>query len=149
MPRIRTETSDDSARERVLSVPEYVRLLAASPRWLERLEIAVYETAIGRGDLLGLTWQQLDEAEGLIRIKGGRKKTGVKQVAPITHALIPVIAELRDEHQKVRNLENLVFTRGGQLISISALRKAFEKAMREAKFEDFHFHDFRHTAKTI
>ena len=86
--------------------------------------------------------------EGLIRLKGGRGKTGVKQIAPVTPALRSILAELRAEQQRVRSIENRVFTKEGRLIKRSQLRKAFDRAVRDAGIEDFVFHDFRHMAKT-
>ena len=148
VPRISLGSERHRARARVLSGEELERLLSKSPRWLQRVEIAAYETAISQGDLLGLDWPQVDEQEGLIRLKGGRGKTGVKQIAPVTPALRSILAELRTEQQRVRSIENRVFTKEGRPIKRSQLRKAFDRAVLDAGTEDFVFHDFRHMAKT-
>ena len=36
--------------------------------------------------------------------------------------------------------------REGRVFSARSIRKAFDRAVREAKLEDFRFHDLRHTA---
>jgi site-specific recombinase XerD len=44
---------------------------------------------------------------------------------------------------KVVNISSRVFP-----ISVRSLREAFDKALRKARIEDFHFHDLRHTFAT-
>ena|SRR5688500_14768436 len=41
-------SEDDCARERVLDAEEYQALLAASPRWLQRVLIAAHEARLSR-----------------------------------------------------------------------------------------------------
>src|SRR5262249_28595065 len=77
---------DANHRERVLSDSERPKLLKACPLWLRRLLIVALETCLSRGDLLRLKWPNIDEQTGVIVPEGGRKKTGVRQVAPLTPA---------------------------------------------------------------
>jgi integrase len=46
------------------------------------------------------------------------------------------------------NLERRVFTRNGKAIPKGTLRHAFDKAVHDAKIEDFQLRDFRHCART-
>ena len=144
VPRVRLDSERHLARERVLSEQEYRSLLAASPRWLQRACAGAYEAALSRGDLLKLTRDNVKD--GLIKVRGGRGKTGVKQVVAISPALSDILAELNTDFRKLPNTENRVFTKDGRPISVELLRKAFEKAKRDAGIGDFTFHDFRHCA---
>src|SRR6266850_7858500 len=78
-PKVKKER--ETPRERTLSDAEYRAILDASPRWLQRVLIAANEAALDQGVLLRLTWPRVDD--GLIKIQGGREKTGGKQVVGI------------------------------------------------------------------
>jgi integrase len=140
-------------RERPLKASEKKTLLPASSPWLRRLLIVAMETCLSRGDLLRLTWDDIDWDEGVIVPGGGRKKTQVRQVAPLTETVRSILEEIKQErkHSKIGTLvaTGLVFVRDdGRPISGNALTKALHKACKRAKVRDFRFHDTRHTAKT-
>jgi len=147
-PKVSQESEKDRARDRILFDEEYRRLLDHSPRWLQRVFVGAYEACLSRSDLLNLTWSEVNRRVGVIKLEGGRDKTKVRQIVPISPELNEVLDELWQEHQRVPNMEGRVFTRGGRSISPSGLRKAFEKAVRSVGIQNFRFHDFRHTAKT-
>jgi integrase len=68
---------------------------------------------------------------------------------PISPNLRTVLNELRAEQSqaKVVDLSGRVFTKAnGQ--PIKSIRKPFEAARNNAKIEDLHLHDFRHTCIT-
>ena len=145
VPRIRLDSERHLQRDRVLDENEYHNLLDASPRWLQRVFIGANDACLSRSDLLKLTWDGVGE---IIKVRGGRSKTGVKQRVGISPALHGVFDELKVEQKRVPNTEHCVFTKDGRPITIDSLRAAFEKATCGAKVKDFVFHDFRHCAKT-
>jgi integrase len=59
-----------------------------------------------------------------------------------------VLDELRAEFRRMPNTDRRVFTKGGKPIPQPTLRHAFEKAVEDAKVEEFQFRDFRHCART-
>ena len=147
------DSEDHLARERILEADERKALFDAAPRWLQRIFIGADEGCLSRVDLLTLTWDEVQrkrQLAALIKLMGGRNKTKARQKTPISPALAEVLDELEKERRKLISLQggNLVFTRDGKPIGKSSLRKAFEKAKKEAKIKDFHFHDFRHCAVT-
>jgi len=145
VPRIHLDSERHLQRDRVLEESEYHNLLDASPRWLQRVFIGANDACLSRSDLLGLTWDSIGE---IIKVRGGRAKTGVKQRTGISPALSIVLDELKAEQRQVPNMENRVFTKQGRTITKDTLRSSFEKAVGEAGITDFVFHDFRHCAKT-
>lgn len=147
-PVIKLESEKHLSRERVLSTDEYKTLLDNSPRWLQRPCIAAYEGCLTQGDILRLTWNAVDRREGMIKVPGGRKKTGVKQTPPITAALAVVLDELKAEYRSVPNTDGRVFTRNGKRVTKDMLSAAFNRAKAKAGIKDFTFHDFRHTCIT-
>jgi len=145
VPRIRLDSERHLQRDRVLGENEYHNLLDASPRWLQRVFIGANDACLSRSDLLKLTWDGVGE---IIKVRGGRSKTGVKQRVGISPALHGVFDELKVEQRRLPNTEHCVFTKDGRPITIDSLRTAFGKATGDAKVKDFVFHDFRHCAKT-
>jgi len=146
VPRIRLESEQHLQRDRVLSDKEYRVLLEASPKWLRRVVIGAYESCLSRADLLKLTWDSVED--GLIKVRGGRAKTGVRQRVGISPALREVLDELKAEQTKLPNTEGRVFTQDGKPITVNVLRSAFDKAVQRAEVKDFHFHDLKHCGKT-
>jgi len=108
--------------------------------------VAANEAALDRGVLINLTWDSIRDS--LIKVKGGRDKTGADQRVGISPALQEVLDELRAEYQQIPNTERRVFTKNGKPIIAATLRHAFEKALSDAEIEDFQFRDFRHCART-
>ncbi len=143
-PRIKKER--EISRDRILTDDEYKALLDVSPQWLKRVIIAANEAALDRGVLINLTWESV--RDGIIKVKGGRDKTGADQRAGISPALQDVLDELRCEYRRIPNTERRVFTKGGKPIHSSTLRHAFESALEDAKIEEFQLRDFRHCART-
>jgi integrase len=143
-PRIKKER--EIPRERILTTDEYRDLQEVSLRWLQRVHTGANETAIDQAALLGMTWDWVQP--GLIVVEGGRAKTGAKQRVGISPALAEVLAELRAEYRRTPNTERRVFTRDGKPIPKATLRHAFDKAVKDAKIENFQFRDFRHCART-
>jgi integrase len=146
-PRIKKKDRErEISRERTLTDPEYRAILKVSPRWLQRIIIAANEAALDRGVLLKLTWPEV--RDGLIAVNGGRDKTGARLRVGISPALNEVLEELRSEYKRTPNTDRRVFTKNGKPINKDALRHAFEKAVEDAKVEDFQLRDFRHCART-
>ena len=67
-----------------------------------------------------------------------KSKNGEKRGIPMSDTLFNVLKGIR-----VRDISGRVFP-----ISYSSVRHAFDKLMVKACFEDFHFHDLRHTFAT-
>jgi len=143
-PRIKKER--ETPRDRTLTNAEFKVLLEVSPQWLQRVMIAANEAALDRGVLINLTWDSVND--GLMKVNGGRAKTGADQRVGISPALQEVLGELRAEYRRLPNTERRVFTKGGKHIPQATLRHVFEKAMQDAEIENFQFRDFRHCART-
>src|SRR5262249_9528797 len=138
-------------RTRVLKDSERERLLPECPVWLVQLLVVALETCISLGDLLRLTWSMIDYESGVIVPAGGRKKTGVAQISPLTPTVRKILDEIRAENRrsKVTNIGDLVFTReDGSSISASMVEKQLARSCALAGGKNFRFHDTRHTTKT-
>ena len=94
-PKIKLDSEKKLARRRVVSDQELKALLDASPRYLQRVMIGLYETAMRREELVTLTWSRVDERPGLIRLLPEDTKEDDKRIIPIAPALADILTELR------------------------------------------------------
>jgi integrase len=60
---------ENNERDRVLSSEEYTRLLAHCPAHLKTVVKLAYYTAMRQGEILNLTWGQVDLKEGFIKLR--------------------------------------------------------------------------------
>lgn len=144
------ENENHLARERVLDIEELTALLDASPRWLQRIIIGADQACLSRSDALNLTVKDVHRKTGMIKLAGGRSKTKMTQKVPISPALAEVLDELDRERRKLTSIHGseILFTKDAKPVTRDYFRKAFDAAVKEAKIQDFHFHDFRHNAVT-
>ncbi len=128
-------------RDRVLSAEEEARLLTAlAPTgrrnpWLRPMAILSLETAMRRGELLQLRWQNIDldnQTAFLPMTKNGNART-----VPLSRKAVDLLRELP------RCIDGSVFP-----INAPAHHKAFKRACKRAGLLDLHWHDLRHTAIT-
>jgi integrase len=137
---------------RALSADEQKKVLAVYPMWLARLAEFAKETCLSQGDLLRLTDDEIDTRLGVIKPEGGRIKTGVEQVSPLTKRAREILDEIRREKRSgaiVPNVSGLVFTKeDGAPITKGMINGQVEKAVRKTKVKKFVFHNYRNTALT-
>jgi integrase len=131
---------------------EQERLLPVFAPWMRRIWEFGKETCLSQGDLLRLTDDMIDERQGVITPEGGRKKTGVDQVSPLTARAREILDEIRTEKRSgviVPNLSGLVFTlNDGTRINRGHIHAQVKKALKQTSVRKFKFHDLRNTALT-
>src|SRR5262252_39373 len=98
-------------------------LLDNTSRPVQRVLIALYETAMRSSEVIGLTWPMVDEKAGFIRLPADYVKEKKKRTVPISPEFRAVLSELEAEQAKVSNISNRVFTRDGR--PIKSFRTAF------------------------
>jgi integrase len=142
VPKIRLGREPEG-RLRFLAEDEIARLLTAceakapkSPHLLPVVTVALH-TGMRKGEILGLTWERVDFARGVLQLE--HTKSGRRRDVPMNRAVDEALAELPGP-----KAEGFVFRkRDGR--AWGNIRTAFEDACREAKVENFRFHDLRHT----
>jgi integrase len=136
---------------RALSAEEQQKVLAVYSPWMRRLAEFAKETCLSEGDLLRLTDDMVDRAKGVIVPEGGRKKTDVEQVSPLTARARAILDEIRSERRKsgVAPLSGLVFTReDGRPVTKDMIQSQVERAIKVTGVKKFTFHNYRNTALT-
>jgi integrase len=129
-------------RSRILTEEELGRLYAAltpkiksSNHWILPLTKFAFESAMRRGEILGLRWEHVDLSKRTVFIP--LTKNGESRLVPLSTAAVGILQGLP------RNLNGQVFPVNGATLSA-----AIEKARTKAGLMDFHFHDLRHMAIT-
>lgn len=127
----------NKARDRILNDDQRQALIAAVGQcqnpWIKPVVIFALETATRRGEILSLTWGDVDLERRVAKVSG---KTGSRTI-PLSPACIAMLKALP------RSLDGLVFP-----VTIETLKQAYERAVARAGIHDFTFHDLRHDALT-
>jgi integrase len=129
---------ENNIRDRVLTPGEYDNLLAHCHSYLKPLVKLAYHTGMRLGEILGLTWDQVDMQEGFIKLAPEDCKTNEGRLVPLAAALMEMFRGMPRGLPGVR-----VFLREGK--QITSIREAFQAARQGAGLEGFNFHDLRHT----
>lgn len=125
--------SEERRRDRVLSLEEERRLLAASrsPSLIARVLLAL-DAGLRRGEIEKLTWDDLDGAR--VRVRAENSKTARERYVGLTARCLEALSALpRTSH--------LVFPE-------REFKRAWRSAVRRAGIPDLRFHDLRHTYAT-
>jgi integrase len=136
-PRVRLE-KEAQGRLRWLTREEAARLLAACAKsrnadLLDLVTVSLY-TGVRRSELLGLAWERVDRARGVMRLE--ITKSGKRREVPYPGKVEEVLAR-----RAKAGASGLVFPR----VRWDSYRTAFENAVAAAQLDDFRWHDLRHT----
>ena len=101
---------ENPPRQGFFEHPEYLAVHVRLPApWQDILDLAYY-SGWRKQEILGLTWEEIDMAGGVIRLSPARSKTLVGRILPIS----PPIAEALARRRARRDPESpLVFHRDG------------------------------------
>jgi integrase len=132
-------------RVRYLSDEERTALLKACKSsdnsYLYPVVVLALSTGMRQGEIMGLKWSNVDFQHGRIILKN--TKNGESRGVPVTGLAL----EAMKNHAKVRKIDStLVFPSKANPDKPQELRTAWLRALKEAKIDDFKFHDLRHTA---
>jgi integrase len=131
----------EHSRSRTLTSDEYERLLSKCSGHLRPIVQLAYVTAMRKGEILGLRWNQVDLQNKVIVLEAADTKTQEKREIPLDEGLLDLLKRVP------RFLgSHYVFTQKGK--PIGNIRKGFFGACERAGIKDFRFHDLRHCAVT-
>ena len=138
MPKLR------NTRKLSISHDDYLNLLACADEHIRPVITMAYYEPMRQDEIIRLTWKEVDNKAGFIRLDASRTK-GCREgrVIPIHPEVKKMLPSLPRSFQF-----NRVFLRrvNGQYIPFDNFRKSWESARKMAGLDDFVFHDFRHVA---
>jgi len=132
-------------RIRYLSAEEIPALLDACEKqvtspWLYPLVVLALNTGARQGELLQLSYEDMDLEKGLLYF--GRTKNRKLKTIPMNKAVKEAVEWLL----KHRYTDYLFSWPWGEQIGRTTIYDAFKKACSESKVKEMRFHDLRHTA---
>lgn len=130
----------DNQVERILTAEEEVRLLEHSSERLRPILILALNTGMRLGEIMSLSWEQVDWARGAITLT--RTKSGKSRSIPMNGAVRAVLEPLRGEGIPT----GPVFGRANTVQAQT--RRDFDQVRLAAKLAGLRFHDLRHTFAT-
>jgi integrase len=131
----------EQPRDRTLAPGEYQALLDCCPPYLRRVVELAYWTAMRRGEILNLRWDQVDLKNGVITLEAADTKTQEKREIPLNERLTSLFQKV----PRTLGSPYVFFHRGRRMRDV---RVCFGNACRKAGIENFRFHDLRHCAVT-
>ncbi len=133
----------DNERERFLTYEEeshlFIQLTGRRSHLRSIVTIALH-TGIRRGALLALRWQAVDFKRNVITITKGKSKNKKMYVVPMNETVRAELAALRPWSNGCDG----VFTNPITKVSITDIKHGFVSACKDAKIQNFRFHDLRH-----
>ena len=132
---------EGKGRERFLTQDEARALLAECPDWLRPLVVTALHTGARRGELLGLTWGDVDLPRGLVSFR--ETKNGEPRTIRMSETVKETLKALPRGVPQVPVFRN----KGGAPMHPDGVTWSFRRAVRLAKLADPppRFHDLRHT----
>ena len=132
---------ENPPRQGFFEHPEYLAVRAHLPApWQDILDVAYY-SGWRKNEILGLTWEEIDRAGGVIRLSPARSKTLAGRILPISHPIAEALARRRARRDPD---SSLVFHRDG--IPVRRWRTAWRTACQAAGVPTRFLHDCRRTA---
>lgn len=131
---------EHNQRIRFLTKHEEARLLPVCKDPLRPVVITALHTGFRAGELLSLTWEEVDFDRRLVTVESAYTKNGERRSIPMNEVLHATLEEVRIKQHKAGPV---FLSRSGT--PYRSFRTAFERAVKRAGITDFHFHDLRHT----
>jgi integrase len=134
LPRGRVRFLDDGERAKLLQACK-----ESSNAWLYPCVVLALSTGMRQAELMELKWPDVNLKDGYLILH--QTKNGTRRRIPLAGLGL----ELLQEHAKIRRLDtDLLFPGTIHKDKPIDLRDPFEKALKTAGINDFHWHDLRH-----
>jgi integrase len=127
------------------SPEDFERLIGTIPeRWLREAVLFAVLTGIRRGELLSLTWPQVDFSRRVLCIQNSptfRTKSGKRRIVPLSDTAVYLLKGRRG-----LSGSEFVFTKNDATINGDWLTHQFKEYVRDAGLDEgLHWHSLRHS----
>lgn len=134
---------ENNARKGFFEHGEYLAVREAVPGYLKDFVTFAYKTGWRVSEIATLTWNQVDQKQGIVRLEVGETKNDEARTVYLDSEMKAIFEAL---WKNKRSLLPYVFLNRSRKDRIKRFDKAWEKACKDAKIGLRHFHDFRRTA---
>lgn len=143
-------------RERFASADEASQLIAAVPKVDRAVWATAFYAGLGRGELLALRWEDVDLANGTLRVErawDAKEKAYIEPKSAAGKRTVPIAAALRDhldEHKLASGRSSgLVFGDGSAPLVASSLWRRAHTAWKRQGLEPIGLHEARHSFASL
>ncbi|MDQ3347891.1 MAG: site-specific integrase [Acidobacteriota bacterium] len=119
------------------TLPDY----GTYPDHITPITLLALNTGLRRGELLGLTWGDVDLLQARLTVRGASAKTGLTRHVPLNTEAVSVLRTWKPT-DAADSAPVFPGPDGGAMFS---LKTAWQKVAKAAKLDGFTFHDLRHT----
>jgi len=144
IPRIRMLPENE--RDRKCSPEEFDGIYEKLPEHIRLPITFLSQTGMRVSELLGIRWNQVDLKRDLLILEFGMTKGKAARQIPLSRSMRAVFDQLRK--QKVRSMNDAVFTHKGKPITRYEVSEKFRKARNSLGIKDLCVHDLRRTFAT-
>jgi integrase len=141
---------ENGTRKGFFEHDDFLALRGTLPEHLKGFVTFAYRTGWRLSEITGLTWAQVDRAQGIVRLEVGMTKNDDARKVYLDDELKGVIEQQRKLHQKVARktgeLLPYVFLNHKRTDKIKRFSKSWATACENANIGKRLFHDFRRTA---
>ena len=134
---------ENNKRDRWLRVDEEARLLEACLGWLREIVIFALNTGMRLSEILRLMWKDVDLNRKTLTVM--KSKNTEKRTIPLNGTAFRM---LWMKSLMPKESEFVFPSQAHTMLSKYNVERAFRKARKRAKVDDFKFHDLRHTFAT-
>ncbi len=140
--KVKLYSEKDNLRERILTEDEERKLMETCSETLRPILIAALNTGMRKGEILNLTWSQVDFKNRRIRVE--KTKSGKVRFIPINDILFYELNILRE----MDGQSPYIFFNSETGKPYVDMKKGFKAACRRGEIKGLRFHDLRHTFAT-
>lgn len=133
--KLRIENKPD----RFLDAEEEKKLLASSNSFIQKIIITALHTAMRKGEILNLKWDDIDLKKGYIKIL--KTKNNRTRRIPLSDKLKKILKELP-------KISEYVFSNPQTKTKYTDIDNVFSRAVKKSGIKHITFHQLRHTAAT-
>ena len=136
---------EDNRRHRRLSPAEELTVLEQAAPHVRSLIVLALDTGLRRGEMLALTWADLEARPGWLRVRGVTAKSKKTRWVPVgTARLSSVLDGLRNDASGQPKGPHIAVCSNEVGEPIRYFMTAWKAARRRAGLADFRWHDLRH-----
>ena len=125
---------------------DFVELREALPDHLKDLITFAYKTGWRISEITGMTGNQVDRDQGIVRLEVGETKNDEGRTVYLDEELKQIFNRKWEERKKNGRLLPYVFLNAKRSDKVKRFDKAWRNGCDDAKIGKRHFHDFRRTA---
>jgi integrase len=137
---------ENNVRKGFFEHGDFLALREALPDYMKGFVTFAYKTGWRASEIEGLTWAQIDLANGIVRLEAGETKNDDARTIYLDEELQEVFQRQADARKERLKITPYVFTNEAGNGPVKDFRRAWVRACATAEIGKRLFHDFRRTA---